>query len=435
MSERRAEIRSMLTLLALLLVMSILVMASSGCSTGSTAEGRWQHEITTDGSRTVVHTFSGSIWGGTGRLVEEASIGATDGPDEYLLGSVQSLYAGNDQILVLDRQVPTLRVYDMEGRHIRDIGRKGGGPGELESPRSVLLDPSDGRIFIRDGRQGRLNVYSPEGESVDTWPLVSGISTSRQMVLTNDGDLFTSVFTSLESGRLRVGMAVVGPEGAGADTLMEPQYNFEPWEVEMRNENSIWIEEVPFAPSVWWAMCPDRSVVGGVSKEYQFEIFHHDGVVTVVKKEWDRVPVQLGEARWYRDRVTADFRAEFPGWAWNGKDVPGHKPAFVGLQPDLNGRIWVRCQGPGIHHEGCDEKPEDSSAFYRDPCWTETYFFDVFDMNGRYLGRVDAPDKLLPRPVPFIDGDLFLGLVEDEDGTLYVKRYRLELPASTDEDR
>lgn len=53
-------------------------------------------------------------------------------------------------------------------------------------------------------------------------------------------------------------------------------------------------------------------------------------------------------------------------------------------------------------------------------------------MNGRYLGRVDVPDKLLPRPVPFINGDLFLGVVEDEDGTPYVKRYRLQLPASAE---
>ena len=90
----------------------------------------------------------------------------------------------------------------------------------------------------------------------------------------------------------------------------------------------------------------------------------------------------------------------------------------------------MRRQGPGIHLEGCEEKPEDSSGFALNPCWTERYFFDVFDMNGRYLGRVDLPDRLLPRPVPFIDGDLFLGVVEADDGTPYVKRYRLQLPAS-----
>lgn len=64
------------------------------------------------------------------------------------------------QILVLDRQVPTLRVYDMDGKHIRDIGRKGGGPGELEVPRSVLVNPSDRRIFIRDGPNGIFSMYS-----------------------------------------------------------------------------------------------------------------------------------------------------------------------------------------------------------------------------------------------------------------------------------
>lgn len=105
MSERRAEIQSMLALLVMLLVMSMLVVASSGCSSGSTSEGRWQQETTTYGNRKIVHTFSGSIWGGRAQLMEEASIGAADGPDEYLLGSVMSLYAANNQILVLDRDV------------------------------------------------------------------------------------------------------------------------------------------------------------------------------------------------------------------------------------------------------------------------------------------------------------------------------------------
>jgi len=435
MSDRRTEIRSLLAIITLLVVMVLLVTASAGCSASSTVESRWQHETSTDGDVKTVRTIGGSVWGGAGRLVEEASIGVPDGPDEYLLGSVQSLYASNGKIFVLDGQVPVLRVYDMDGTHVRDIGRKGGGPGEFEAPRSVVIDPADGTIFVRDGRQGRLNVYSPEGESVDTWPLISGISTSRQMVLTNDGDLFTSVFRFLDNGRLRIGMAQVGPEGAGGDTLMEPEYDFKPWELEVRTEGNIMINEVPFAPSVWWALCSNRSVVGGVSVAYRFEIYHHDGGVTVVEKKWDKVQVQLDEARWYHDRSTAQFRGIMPGWAWNGPEVPRYKPAFVGLLPDRSGRIWVRRQGPGIHLEGCDEHPEDSSAFYRNPCWKETFFFDVFDMNGRFLGRVDMPDNLQPRPRPFIEGDLFLAMIEDDDGVPYMKRYRLELPASTDEDR
>jgi hypothetical protein len=206
--------------------------------------------------------------------------------------------------------------------------------------------------------------------------------------------------------------------------------------VEVRSEDGehISIDLVPFSPEEMWVLCPDGSVVGGVSEEYRFEIHNAVGSITVVETTRERVPVEPGEARWYRNRLIADFRTVLPGWAWSSRrEVPRFKPAYAQFIPDESRRIWVRRQGPGINVEGCDENPADSSEFERNPCWEDSFLFDVFDLSGRYLGEVEIPDGLLPRPEPFIEGDMVVALLQDDDGVQFVKRYRLSLPEGAGE--
>jgi len=398
-----------------------------------TGEG-WRHEIATEGNVKTVRTLGGSVWGGTARLVEEASIGVIDGADEYMLGQVVSICSHGDRIYVLDRQVPTLRVYDLQGVFIRNIGRKGGGPGEYDQPTSVRVNLVDGRIFVRDGNQGRLNVYTPDGEPLDTWPLRSGFMTSNQLVVTPEGEVMTYVWgrQDEDSGQFLSGMAALGPEGATGDTLFEPVFDFEEWTIEYRDENSWIMNRVPFAPTAVWTISPLRRVIGGVSTDYRLQIFHPDGAITVIEKEWERVEIAPAEKRWYRAEATANMRGMAPGWVWNGKPIPDYRPPFNDILTDADGRIWVRCAGAGIHIEDGVDDPKDRSDFYRRPAWKEFFTLEVFDLDGRFLGPVGIPEGLRTYPEPYIRGDMVLALVEGADGVPFVKRFRLVLPGEAD---
>jgi hypothetical protein len=413
----------------------LLVTALSYCSGNPSTGDGWIHETVIDGAVKTVRTVSGSVWGGTASLVEEASIGVVEGAEEFMLGRVRSLYVYDDRIYVLDSQVPVLRIYDLDGNHIQDIGKRGGGPGEFENPRSVILSPIDGTIYVRDGLQGRINRYTSGGLPLDTWPLTSGIQTGTQMVMSPDGNVYTPVYRiDFDADLFTKGMALMGPEGATVDTTYGPEFDFEEWEVEVRSEDGeqISIDLVPFSPEEMWVLCPSGSVVGGVSEDYRFEIHDSNGNIIVVEKSWDKVSVEPGESRWYRNRLIADFRNVLPGWAWNGRDIPRYKPAFAQFIPDHSERIWVRRHGPGIKIEDCDENPDDSSEFYRNPCWKETFTFDVFELNGRYLGRVEVPEGMEPRPEPYIKDNMMVALIQDDLGVQYVKRYRLVLPSTED---
>ena len=113
------------------------VVALSACSTpgpaGPSGES-WVGTITTEGNVTTVVNESGSVWGGTATLVEEASIGVEAGAEEYMFGLINSVYATDDRIYVADVQVPAVRVYDHDGNFIRNLGRSGQGPDEYQYP-------------------------------------------------------------------------------------------------------------------------------------------------------------------------------------------------------------------------------------------------------------------------------------------------------------
>jgi hypothetical protein len=410
-----------------------MLLALSACA-GRAGErsGDWISETFTEGPITTVRTIGGSVWDGSAQLIEEASIGEADGEEAYLLGDIGSLAAHRERIFALDRQIPAVRVYDFNGEWIRNIGREGSGPGELRSPTSVRISPVDSRIFVRDGSEGRLNVYSFEGETLDTWPIRSGYMTSRQLVATPSGELYSSSWKTMRDAETildyRTVMANLTPEGFGPDTLMAPVFEFEEWRIEIRGENQFISNNVPFSPASNWAMSPLKSMIGGVSDDYSFDIYHPDGRITRIEKNWERIPVEPDERTWHKARATANMRGMQEGWAWNGPDVPHHKPPFDEFLTDADGRIWVIRPGPGILNPEAPAMPEDRREFWSNPRWRDSYFIDVFDHEGRFLGSLDIPEGFETYPEPYIAGDTVIALTSDAEGVPRIKRFRLVIP-------
>jgi hypothetical protein len=57
--------------------------------------------------------------------------------------------------------------------------------------------------------------------------------------------------------------------------------------------------------------------------------------------------------------------------------------------------------------------------------WVETSAFDVFDPDGRYLGRVEATEPLAMRPPPVARGDTVWAVVPDELAVPRVMRFHI----------
>jgi len=428
--ERNPPVARSLLFTVVPLAMTLLVMVLTACSSrDARTEGKWKAQRTVEGAVTVVRTISGSVWQDRAELVEELTIGQREGDARYVLGNVQSLWSQGDRIYILDRAIPALRVYSGSGRHLLDVGREGDGPGEFREPMSIAVHPIDGRIFVRDGSVGRLNVYSPNGEPLERWPIRGSFGTGRQMIMTTEGYLYTLILIRFDADPLewQYGLARCAPAGTVQDTIPVPIFNFEPWRLTASSEGrSGWIP-VPFSPQVVYAFTPERRMVAGISDRYRFDIHHPDGTILRIEKPNSRVPIQPEEAAWYERWATASRSRVQPGWVWNGPPIPPHKPAFEAFFPDPSGRIWVLRPGPGQIQENGVEDATDPSVLWNNPRWRDQYFFDVFDPEGAFLGSLQIPPGSQFFPPPFISEESLLVYTEDESGTPIVKRYRLVL--------
>ncbi len=405
----------------------LALSAGLACTGTSRDASAWGHEVEEQAGVRTVRTLGGSVWGAASRLELEASIGVAEGPEEYVLGRVVGLCARGDRIYVLNQQPLVVRAYDLAGRFVGDIGRRGSGPGEYLGPAGIVASPGDGTIYVRDAALSRMNLYSPSGEYLESWPLRTGAESLHPPVLCTDGRLYT-IARLPSRGTSRIphhAMVQVSAGGAITDTLDVPVYDQERWIIEFSTAQGLLATWVPFAPELIWAMSPSGAMVSGLSDQNRFSIEHADGSVTIVEWVREPVPFESDEWRWYRDRTIASIRLSQPGWAWTGPAIPSRKPAFDALIPDRNGRIWVRRPGPGIRLEDGDPAPDSYAGYASRPRWAESFSLDVFDESGRYLGEVMLPDGFQVEPPPFIDGDMIVAAARDEDGVPTVRRYRL----------
>jgi len=82
------------------------------------------------------------------------------GPD--LLDAPCGLDVAGGRLLVADRARHVVEEFDLDGGHVRTLGRPGTGPGELMSPRDVALG-ADGRAYVADSDNDRVQVFAADG--------------------------------------------------------------------------------------------------------------------------------------------------------------------------------------------------------------------------------------------------------------------------------
>ena len=398
-----------------------------------------------EGSTLTVRTTGGSVWAGEGTLIEKAAIGTeTRGADD-LLGMVYGIDAAADRIFILDYAYHTVRVYDMAGDHIMDIGRRGPGPGELRAPTAMGIHPVRGHLIVRESAGGALHRFTLAGEYLRTLPpRLPGAESGTDVLLlrvTRDGVTIVPKFSYRQAPDTDLGyvfthvLYTIDSTGVVTDSLPLPAYDHEQFILTARvslrsrvSEASVRPEPVPFGPQEVWSIGCDGALITGYAADYRFEIRYPDGRRTVIEREAEPVPVLREERQSARRRVFGIMRGFNPGWVWNGPEIPDTKPWYTAIIPDRSGRLWVLRPGEGRPVEGWTE-PDDWRDWDRYPEWVQDYWFEVFDQaTGRYLGRVAVPEGFVSHPEPLIEGDTFICLTEDEAGRPIVRRYRLRLP-------
>ncbi len=421
-------------------------------------------------SDTVVVVAGPPVHSGLGRAVVELSIGNNPrSSPEYLFTAVLEIAVGRDgSIFVVDIPSPAQesinRVvqFDRNGTFVRQIGRRGQGPGEYIGPKGFRVLPN-GVMALLDNANGRVNLYSPTGESVDTWLFRRPEDRSGATGLYADtaGFLYLNALATNSSGfngliRYGAGGGVIDslPSAdlhAGADPRL-------PQTILLRGEGvgSLFNAQIPFTPSLRWTWSPLGYWISGYPDRYAFELH-----LPVTARGRIAVPPRQGTAprpvyRWrpgdpirsirrnvpapvvapaereeQRTIFEARARRTVPDWGWDGAAIPRVKPSYRSLFAGDDGRIWVQLSTTATRVDlALGIQPPPRGPRSRGPIvpvqrWVEPNVFDIFEPDGRYVGQAELPHLA---KLHAARGDTVWVSRTDRDDVPFIQRLRVVWP-------
>lgn len=334
-------------------------------------------------------------------LVPELTIGAEDGDGADVFGQVTALEMdARGRIYVVEGQAHEVRVFDAAGRHVRTLGRKGGGPGEFDQPAAAFW--KDGDLWVVDQGNARFTVFDTAGTLVATHRRgTGGFMWFPWPGRVDRQGRIHDLLPLPQRQDVRVGLARLDTAFQAADTFAVPQGEGSYFEL-AQGRGHIRVS-VPFSPEVRAQLDRDGRVWMGSTGTYRLALVDFDGdTIRTVEKEHTPVPVSGAERdtavarlKWFRDQ----------GGKVDAGRIPGTKPAFGTVYPDDNGYLWVA--------------PQRAGAGAR-------LAFDVFDPDGRYLGFVEPPLDVNPYAL-LVRGDVMLAVVADEMDVPRVVRFRIQM--------
>ncbi|MFW6078316.1 MAG: 6-bladed beta-propeller [Gemmatimonadota bacterium] len=337
-------------------------------------------------------------------------IGRADGEGPDVFGSVRrAIRLRSGEIAIADGLAREVRVFDATGRHRLTFGRQGEGPGEFAN--LWWIDELDGdSILAVDNLNARVSVFDGGGAFVRSFglPRLPGAAAPDIVGLLDDGALVISAWSTLSSRdageRREVIVYTVDRDGGAAATVGR----YPDRDVGGNGMGVVFGSEAVVAVG-------DSSIWYGHTSRFELRALDRDGSVRrIVRLDRTRRPVTEAEIAAARARSEESLRRQGVSAATMRRVMESEfaeaHPVHGRVLVDEVGRLWVarvrRSGGAG----GAD--PEEP----RPEAW------DVFDADGRALGRVVMPPGF--RAVAIGESDV-VGVHTDALGVERVQVYGL----------
>jgi len=345
-------------------------------------------------------------------LAEDLVIGQRGDDPNYILYRPGHVIADSEgRIFVLDRGNFRIQIYDSEGECLMTLGQQGQGPGEFLAINGLAL--TGDRIVAVDRRNSRYTVFAAGGELLDTIPYNRSIGTVFRLTGLTDGSALamrTYPPPEVEEWELetsRRGLALLSKEMTLVKDIVEfPEYR-EPMAIR-GSPGSVMAGMVVSLPHpVHQAIAtPSGEVYAAITSEYQVFSFRPDGqMVWALRVPWPRSPITDEEI----EGEIAAFRSR-RGWGnfdRSGYEWPELRPALERIAVDGKGNLYVY-----LHPSSTEDENEERMV-------------DVYSPDGEHLFS-----GLIPPITWRSAGDDYVYTLESDDqtGDERVVRYRLVEP-------
>jgi len=326
--------------------------------------------------------------GASTKLVLEPiyTIGGGDSPEQDF-SSISRIAVNDDgTVFILDSKESLIKAFDAKGRLLLSFGKKGQGPGELNTPIGILISPAK-EILIEDALNRRLAFFDMKGKFLRHQSIVgfglNGIKMDAK-------GRIVAISMNFENGRVSNDVKTYDPDLKPRRTLTT---------LEIVNMGKPRIDPFSLAPALLYGLDDQDRIFMGHSKGYSIRIFDFEArLLRTIEREFDPVPVTKEEKEEYLKTLA---RMPIQG-SMNLKEMvvfPDFFPAYSNFIVNRDGRLIVRTYEKGVA--------------------AKEYFHDVFDPDGRYISRIPLRMEILV----WRDEKLY-GTEENEDGYKILKCFR-----------
>jgi len=385
----------------------VVILAATGCEQGDPSAEVGDLITTVDTVGGVIQVTNAGTppqWGLT-RVVSigPKSVQEQETPDEF--GRVGAVALGpGGTVFVADAANSEIRVFGLDGAHLRTFGRGGEGPGEFRSIYSIAWVGD--RLLTFDPRLGRIGEFSAEGEWLGQRRTAGGLTGSSAYIRfypVGANEVFRFALTP-DLGSQWVGLDSRGDTGdtVPALTLDEDLPGM------IESIFCTWEGGIGVYPHTSGAKFVQHPGSGGVMYSawgyfYRIAVTRGDGdTLRVIERTLPTEPVT--DEEWAAGSAEYDeARERWPDASCNPRSYsrPERKSFINEIFVSPGGRLWVDVNRAGGNR------------------------WEFFDRDGRLLGSVPAvPYK--ERTVPVFRGDHLATIRQDDLELDHVDVWRLE---------
>lgn len=332
-----------------------------------------------------------------------------DSVDGAPFGEVRSVDVGPEgAVYVLDRADGRVTVWSAAGELLRSFGGRGGGPGEVVTPGYVRA-LEDGGAVIGEVFPPRLHRYDASGRHLGTRrvrPPVDGpalLATMARWRVRRSGEALVQLSYASPSHLEGTPVVLVRlADGDAVDTLLT-------WTERTTPARLPRIFEADWS----WDLGSNGGVVVAPGVPYELRLLGRSGALR--RKVRLSVPAvrvtgaleRRARRRFFERFADEDVAEPVLRELGDRLEVAPSLPAVQGVhRSDEDGRIWVEAP-----------TPERTGELEEAGAW------DVFDRDGRFLGRVTPPPGFR---LEGVRGSLLYGIERDSLGVTRARVFRLD---------
>ena len=341
-------------------------------------------------------------------LKEELSIGNED-DDDYIFVKVRKLWVDDqDNIYVVDRGKYQVKVFDKHGTYIRSFGRKGQGPGELLSPKDLIIDGKNKTIHILGYGNRKIVRYRFNGTFDSELKLKKG----GPLCFFMDSDRFYLVRYSFINNHGDWYYKIIKYNLDGKILLQSEEFPYHRQNIVQYGRLTI-STPLPFEPSAYFTCDSKGNLHFGFSDKYKITVF--DTAFNKLKVIQKNDPELIKVSKEDKDNFINELKE-----ALKKKGLP-HSPVLKRIKfPEYHpffDDIWIN---------------NKDRILVQTPSKDDRAHIDVFNKEGVYVEKmiINKPsdgislDYVFWKPV-FKDKYIY-AVVEDKNGIPLIKKYRIK---------